>query len=266
MPFLIAASKTDVAARNIAEKLIQKYGFREISPTLYQSGNIQLAYIEERSIFSSGLDRKFKVDAIVFASKHRSESEAPTLTVHVPGNLTDDVRYGGRPKELAWAWGQRMRNALLKLHQLKPSLKYDYKVSLEATHHGPTEFEIPVWFVEIGSTQKFWIDNEAGVAVAEAIWASLTYPLNGKPSVGFGGGHYAPNFTKLTLNDEFAVGHIMPKYTLESFDGRMVAETFKKTFDKCETAIIDWKGLKGVQRQHLLEFLEKMHIKEVVRG
>lgn len=266
MSFLIVASKLDTAAKNIAEKLIQKYSFRQISPELYQTGSVQLTYIEGESIFSSELDRKFKVDAIIFASRHSSISEEPTLTVHVPGNFTEETSHGGEPKKLAWAWCQRMRNALLKLAELKPTLKNDYKISLEVTHHGPTDFEVPVWFVEIGSTKKFWVDDDAGAVVADAIWASLTYPLKGKSSVGFGGGHYAPKFTKLTLNGEFAVGHIMPKYSLEAFDERMAAEAFKKTFDRCETAIIDWKGMKGSQRQLLLSVLERLNIKEIVKA
>ncbi len=266
MSFLIIVSKLDIAGKNIAEKLMQRYRFKQVNRDLYRSGDIQLIYLEGKSIFLSGLDEKFNVDAIVFASKHSSESEEPTLTVHVPGNFSDDTSYGGRPKELAWAWAQRMRNALLKLAELKSSLSNDYKISLEATHHGPTDFRIPVWFVEIGSSEKFWVDDEAGTAIADAIWASLTHPLKGKPSVGFGGGHYAPKFTRLTLNGEFAVGHIMPKYSLEKLNEKMIAEAFRKTFDKCETAIIDWKGMKGYQRQLLLEMLEKMAIKEIVKA
>ena len=265
MAFLIAVSKLDIAAKNIADKIIQNYNLNEISPDLYRTGNVQLTYLESSSIFSSKLDKKLQTDAIIFASKHRSESQEPTLTVHVPGNLTDDISYGGQPRELAWAWCQRMRNALLKLNELKSTLKNDYKISYEATHHGPTDFEIPVWFVEIGSNEIFWRDEEAGTAVAEAIWASLTNPLQGKPSVGFGGGHYASKFTRLTLEGEFAFGHIMPKYALENLSEEMITDVFKKTFEKCETAILDWKGMKGGQRQKLLNMLENMKIKEIIK-
>ena len=45
----------------------------------------------------------------------------------------------------------------------------------------------------------------------------------------------------------------------------MITDAFKKTFEKCETAIIDWKGMKGGQRQKLLNILENMKIKEIMK-
>jgi len=41
-----------------------------------------------------------------------------------------------------------------------------YTVTLEATHHGPTDMEVSVMFVEIGSSMEHWIDQRAGEAAA----------------------------------------------------------------------------------------------------
>lgn len=263
--FLIIASKLDKAALNIAEKLREKYRFKELNENFYFQSNVQLAYTEVEGIKTSNLPTIDRLEGIVFASKHRSESEEPTLTVHVPGNPLQDTFMGGEPKQLALAWPQRMRNAILKLIEAQSKLTIKYKVSLEATHHGPTNLDVPVWFVEIGSSEKYWNDSEAGLTVAEAIWASITQPPSGKCAVGFGGGHYAPKHTEKVINENFAIGHIFAKYVLDKIDIKMIAQAFSKNKGKCETAIIDWKGMKGEQRRILLEALTKIGINEIIK-
>ena len=271
MTYLIAASRFDPAALNIADKLITRYGFKAVGRyagggEVYQQDDIQLIYLDVDSVKVVDFEEVSNVEAVVFASRHRSESGEPTLTVHVPGNLTSEANYGGRPRELAWAWPQRMKNALRKLMALRGTLKTDYRVSLEATHHGPTALRAPVWFVEIGSSERYWGDEEAGAVVAEAIWASLTEKPEGRGCVGFGGGHYSPKHTHLCLESDLAIGHIVPKYLLDSVDSATLTEAFKKTWGGCNTAVIDWKGLKGSQRERLLAVLRKEEIAEVVKA
>ena len=45
---------------------------------------------------------------------------------------------------------------------------HDYKVTMEATHHGPL-IEKPCIFIEIGSTEAEWTDRIAGFVVAKTI-------------------------------------------------------------------------------------------------
>lgn len=272
MTFLIAASICDAAALNIAGKLIDRYGFEKAEQyqnpavaEVYSRNNILLAYIKEDSINASRLDRAFEVEGIVFASRHKSESSEPTLTVHVSGNPTSQASHGGRPQELAWAWPQRMRNALIKLEEAGGRLSQRYRVSMEATHHGPTELRVPTWFVEIGSSERYWNDDEAGMAVADAIWASLTQPLNGKSAVGFGGGHYAPKHTKYCIKGDLAIGHILPKYVFGNLKREVIAQTSAKTVGGCRVAVIDWKGIRGAERRTLLQTLEELGVEEVAR-
>jgi len=266
MTILVAAYKDDPAAVNIANKLIEKYSFCETEETsagkpIYRKNELQLAYLEVDDVFADNLDRRFHVDAIIFASRHKSESGEPTLTTHISGNLTSEARFGGKPKRLALAHPHMMKAALRGLKSAQEKLGLDqYVVSLEATHHGPTELQVPSIFVEIGSSEKQWSDTLAAEAVAEAIYTCATKPALGEPSVGFGGGHYSMKHTEANLGEEFAVGHILPKYFFNCFDPSMVWLAFERTNGRCTTAIIDWKGVHGPERRKLVELLESRDV------
>ena len=265
--FLIVASRRDPASLNIADKLLKFYGFKPsnlIGETeIYEAGNVKLAIISEEEVYAENLHEVFPdAEAIVFASRHASESREPTLTVHVPGNLTAENLHGGKPKELAYADPQRMALALRKLIEEAPA---GFRVSLEATHHGPSSLPVPVWFVEIGSSLTQWENPEAGAAVAKAIWNSISGEPSGIGAVGFGGSHYAPKHTKVSLEGRYVVGHIFPKYVL---DAEIDVEVLRQAINKTRNfgaAIIDWKGVKGETRRRLLGALEGLGVKEVVR-
>ena len=199
---------------------------------------------------------------MIFASRHQSESGEPTLTVHVPGNVVNKADFGGRPGSLAWAHPQRMKAALIALRQAKDEFGLtEYSVFLEVTHHGPTELTIPAMFIEIGSSESQWTEEKAGYAVAKAIWAGSTKPIDSQGCVGFGGGHYATKHTKITLEEDIAVGHIFSKYAfIEGFEPRLIETSFRKTYGGCKLAAIDWKGVRGDSRRRLIEVLTDLNI------
>jgi len=266
MTILIAAFKSDLAAANIADMLIKKYSFDETGESsagkpVYRKNELRLVYLEVDDIYADNLDQSFETDTIIFASRHKSESGEPTLTTHISGNLTSEARFGGKPKRLALAHANLMKAALIALKSAKERLGLArYLVSVEATHHGPTELRVPSIFVEIGSSEMQWRDEKAAEAVADAIYSSATKPASGKPAVGFGGGHYSPKHTQVNLAEEYAVGHILPKYYFDSFDPSMVQLAFDRTVGVCKTAIIDWKGVRGPERRRLVEFLDDRDI------
>lgn len=265
MTILIVACKSDMAAVNISERLINNHSFTETNENsagmpIYRSKDLQLVYLENDDIYADNLDQRFHADAIIFASRHRSESGKPTLTTHVSGNLTSEARFGGMPNRLALAHPNMMKTALETLQHAREKLQLDqYQVSLEATHHGPTELQVPSLFIEIGSSERQWRDTTAAEAVAEAIYACATKPATKEPAVGFGGGHYSPKLSKVSLEDEFAIGHILPKYFFDSLNTSMVQLAFERTFGRCVTAVIDWKGVRGSERKRLLETLEDLN-------
>jgi len=271
MTILIAASLIDPASLNIADKLIKEHGFKESERTfsgkpVYKKDDLLLAYLDVDDIYAEDVDKIFQAEEVIFASRHKSESGEPTLTVHVPGNIVNKADFGGRPGSLAWAHPQRMKAALLALKQAKDEFGLtEYSVSLEVTHHGPTELTIPAMFVEIGSSESRWIDENAGGAVAKAILAGGSKPIDSQSCVGFGGGHYATKHTKITLEEDVAIGHIFSKYAfIEGFEPSLIEASFRKTYGGCRLASIDWKGVRGDSRRRLIETLAELNI-EVIR-
>jgi len=261
MTVLIVASEKDRAGLNISSCLVRDYGFDK-SPefsdaSILQKGDILLTRTKEETIHLESLEQFPDATSVIFASRHTSEKGDPCLTVHCPGNVLDEAPYGGKPRSLALVEPNRMRAALLSLAESREELALPYLVSLEATHHGPTELPAPCMFVEIGSSAKQWEDPVAGKAVARAIWEAATSPANGTPAVGFGGGHYSWKHTDAVLRGRFACGHILSKYFFEGYDPAIVELAFRKTVGDCSYAVIDKKGVRGPERNTLVEFLRK---------
>lgn len=260
MTVLVVASERDQAALNIVSWLVREYGFDKSAeygdPRIMQKDDVMLAKVEEESIYADAVDSIGNPSVVIFASKHTSEKGQPCLTVHCTGNVLNEAPYGGKPRSLALAEPNRMRAALLSLSESREELGLPYLVSLEATHHGPTELRAPCMFAEIGSSLNEWKDPSAGKAVARAIWTAATSPSKGTLAVGFGGGHYSWKHTEAVVKGEFALGHILSKYFFENYDPSLVELAFRKTMGDCAHGIIDKKGIPGPQRRLLTEFLE----------
>jgi D-aminoacyl-tRNA deacylase len=261
MTILIVASEKDRAGLNIASRLARDYGFDKSpeysDPSILQKENILLTRTKDETIHLESIDPFPDTTSVIFASRHTSEKGDPCLTVHCTGNVLNEAPYGGQPRSLALVEPNRMRAALLSLSESREELGLSYLVSLEATHHGPTELPVPCMFVEIGSSAKQWEDPVAGKVVAHAIWTAANSPANGTPAVGFGGGHYSWKHTDAVVKDQFAFGHILSKYFFEGYDPAIVELAFRRTIGDCSYAVIDKKGVRGSERSTLVEFLTK---------
>jgi D-aminoacyl-tRNA deacylase len=232
---------------------------------MFRAEDVYLKHVSTEGIYTDRIEVGFKPDVIIFASRHRSESNEPALTAHWTGNPTARADLGGQPKSLSPTDPRRLRTALLALDSARERLKLNYAVTLEATHHGPTGLEAPTLFVELGSTELEWNDSVAGVAAAEAIWAAATdNQSNVKTAVGFGGGHYCNKQCKLLREEGIAFSHIFSKYFFDDYDPAMVQMAYDLTVGGCKTAVIDWKGIRGPERRRLLDDLERMNA-EIVR-
>jgi D-aminoacyl-tRNA deacylase len=266
LPVLIIASKRDPAAQNIARKLISAKNLHTVDShrELFQNGDVYLKHVETDGIFTDNLGVDFKPDAAIFVSRHRSESNEPALTVHWTGNTTGRADFGGKPRSLSPTDPPRLRSALLALDEAPRMMKLTYAVTLEATHHGPTELGVPTLFVELGSTEREWNDQEAAAVAGEAAWKAATRPITGKAAVGFGGGHYCNKQCNAIRNDGYSFSHIFSKYFFEDYDAETVRMAYDRTRGECRTAVIDWKGIRGPDRAQLLKILNEMNV-EIVR-
>ena len=267
MATLIIASRRDIAAQNIAKELARTHEFNPVKgeDSLLQHESVFLKHVESDGIHTNIITSPSPVDCVIFASRHRSESDEPTLTAHWTGNCTSHAEFGGKPKTLSYTDPRRLRTALLTLDKFRQAHKLNYAVSLEATHHGPTELEAPTMFVEVGSTEREWNDPQAVSAASEAIWTAATAPMQGIPAVGFGGGHYCNKQGAALRINGFAFSHIFSKYFFDEYDEQLVRIAFEKTLgERCHTAVLDWKGIRGPERRRLLDTLKENNI-DIVR-
>ena len=268
---VIVASKSDLASLNIAQNLLKHHSFSPVgppdrTPAIYRSQDTALVMVEKEGIYVRPEDLPVKASSILFASKHRSSTNTPALTVHATGNLNRTALYGGSPEEISWVEPFRIREALSALSSEANNSNLQIEVTMEATHHGPTSFPVPVCFIEIGSGPEQWSDPVLGRIAANAVMASATQTRSQKANaVGFGGTHYSDKLTRICTEGDYQIGHIVPRHAFDAqISDRMIQETFHKTVDLCKTAVVDWKGLKGEQRRALLDQLSSWDI-EVVR-
>ncbi|WXG40589.1 MAG: D-aminoacyl-tRNA deacylase [Candidatus Freyarchaeum deiterrae] len=260
---LIVSSILDAAGTNISKKLRELVDFTEAEAKDKEErrwvGEIAgkevfLVQCREGILYCNNLE-KLRPELIIFASRHSSATGERTLTVHVSGNF-GEAKYGGLPRTLSVAPPHHLKASLLKLFEMKNKLGLDYEVSQEQTHHGPTTL-CPSFFIEIGSSEKQWKDENAGSAVAQAIIDVLHLESkNWRVSAGFGGGHYAPKFSEINLNSDIAVGHIASKYAVPLLDELMFKQIVNKTLGELKFFIIDWKGVKSEERSQIIHFAE----------
>lgn len=245
---LIAFSREDIAGNNIVKILVENYGFEKRK-------DIRVIGFEESFLFKDRFD-EFEPEICIVASRHRSDSGKPTLTCHSTGNFgRADV--GGKEGQLAIAPALYLRQALLGLKRNVNDLPYE--ISLEVTHHGPSELPFPVLFIEVGSEEKQWRDMKACEVVAKTINELVEKePEKAPVAIGFGGPHYAPNFSKISEN--VALGHIAPKYAADFLNEGMIRQMMERTTPTPELAVIDWKGFRGAERSRIIESLDKLNI------
>jgi D-aminoacyl-tRNA deacylase len=258
MRFAIVYSKLNSAGINIVERL------RELAFT----PQFPIIELKKETIYSDDItEKKYpelrNIDFIIFASTHRSEKGNPSLSLHAPGNFRN-ADLGGKPGKICKTSAYVLKYLFQELNKNyeegKKYLSQEYQVTLEVTHHGPL-IDIPCCFIELGSTEKQWRDLDAAKIIAKTILSLQDYsnnPIdNWKAVIGIGGPHYAPNFNKIQLNTNYAIGHIIPEYALPLTEP-MLKEAEVKTIEQIKEVLIDWKGSGNSEsRQNIISLIEK---------
>jgi D-aminoacyl-tRNA deacylase len=279
MNIAIISYSKDKASINIKENLVNNFDFDEsdekfdnnnIFQTTIDNDIIKLYTINSEHIYTDGLDRKIDADLFIFISKHSAVEGRPSLTCHPIGNF-GKAEKGGREKTLCTAPSFFLKNILNELN--KNSDDADYDVTMEATHHGPF-LEKPILFVEIGSSEKEWEDQNAGSIIAKSLISTIKNNSNDNDSINknfneknnnyesvfvIGGSHYNHVATKAMLKTNFGVGHICAKYNLENLDESLIKQAMKKTIPEARFVLLDWKGL-GKEKKGIVDILERSNI------
>lgn len=213
-----------------------------------------VVYSFEKDVIFTPIE-KVKESKVIFLSKHASAAGTKSLTVHMIGNF-GDAKYGGRAMELCGTLPWVGANFLRSLNEKNISSglnKQGFVVSYEATHHGPFTNKQCV-FIELGSAPADWKNEAAAKVIAETVVESTMDRSPDRIVVGVGGGHYAPDFTKLVLRKPFAFGHMCPKHHLGDLTYALFMQMIKKS--RASEIILDWKGLKE-HKEKILEFCKK---------
>jgi D-aminoacyl-tRNA deacylase len=263
----ITLSLSDPAGQTMLP-IFEEKGFKETKlPFLYEKNDKVLITVqnlivpEERfkipetprpyPINYDDIAGRFNLEYIAVASRHWAQSGQPSLTTHPTGNFGKAI-YGGRNHELQYTAPNPMRNIYLHLFDNPPE---GFQISLEATHHSPTEFNTPMFFVEIGSREEKWRDVEVCEYLVDSILSGMDEDDTKPIAIGFGGGHYCPMFSEKI--NEYAMGHMAAKYAIDLLTDDLVEQMIRKSGEP-EIAFID--GLKGRQRRKVESLLEKTNI------
>jgi len=257
----ILNSSIDPAGKNIRsaiDRLIEENG--EKSFPLFNGNEITFHTIDERIINAKKTAVNPEADLVIVVSRHSSVNPVPVLTVHPAGNY-GIAQLGGNDYELGLAAPEWMKSILQNHARFVPE---GYRVSYEITHHGPTDFPMPFFFVEVGSTEKEWNDEAAYTAVAKSVlYANPSSPTI--PLIGFGGTHYAVRQTAIGLETKGALGHMMHTRDVAG----STAETVRQMQEKSGPAVaahVDRKALSKPEIAHIEEVLKSLGIPEITEG
>lgn len=251
---IILFTSENSASANIAAKLIAGHGFGEAEGGWERKG-VRLIDTKAPTVLDVPTD--FETDCLLVLSTHRSKVPGKMLTAHVPGNW-GDAGMGGRPRTLNIAAASRLKILLQELKKEGDGI--GWPVSLEADHHGPT-CGVPILFVEIGNGESEWVDEKAAEAVANAVARFLDRKNEAYETVfGVGGGHYPRTFTKLVLETPLAVGHILPKYAIESLDEGTFRQAMEKNVEKVSKVLVSRDETNAAQREKVGMLAEKFGI------
>jgi len=242
---LLVYYSDDPAAQNMVSELLKTVEWRREGDFLVH-GNLHLLEIGERVAYLERLEARNFGDfrSMIVLSRHASKSGNRIVTTHFTGKISeDDFRISIPAPQLQFSL----------MRGLSRRIPEDFLLSLECTHHGPYETDVPSLFVEIGSTESEWRNREVAHAVAKSI---LEMRIESPPltCVSFGGGHYAPRQTKILLSGASAFAHIIPNHLIEMLTRERIERLFEVSgTDFCH---LDRKSMNSKMRRALEELLE----------
>lgn len=253
----VAFSRKDPAGSGAARKLVEMLGARRAScgaPECYSSEEMLIAGFDEDVVELENIGEIPSVEAVIVMSRHSSEQAVKTLSVHHVGNPTDQT-FGGEPRRLGISYPAMSKALMLAYKKVQEELGLtDYRLTLEATHHGPTRPERPVVFIEIGSTEVEWRDDRAQRAMALAV--KIAVEMRGIECVratGIGGSHYPERFTRLHLESDICFGHILSRHSMAGgVDEDVLRQAIERSYPAPSQIILaEKKSMRREQREAL---------------
>ena len=228
---------------------------------IYRGKYFDLLIIPTPAIYADWLEEKFSYDGFIFLSKHAAESGVLALTCHSTGNFSE-AKFGGNNRQVAIPHPHIQKSYLQKLWQNRNDFS-KFQITIEATHHGPTDLNKPSIFIEIGTTEKQWNDSILCNSIAKIVVEIMKSEQKSNPiAICFGGTHYPDKFTQEVIHGKFALGTVIPKHALDFLDEELFSHILDRN-NMAKTALLDWDGL-GQNKQKVLDMLNNTNL-EVIR-
>lgn len=253
---ILVASTQDLASMTMTDYLLEHQSFRSDENKVFYSSsshpNVRIYISNKSTLYMEFLDEIFPdAKAFVFLSQHRSQSRTKALTCHFPGNFGLN-QFGGNFRELSIAYPSLQKYYMKRLIAQREMVA-DYQIVIESSHHGPTSLTKPPMFIEIGSTEIEWTDENACSIICEAILevAACDTIRCDKAAICLGGTHYPTKFSKLLIDSEYGIAAVAAKHDLNLIDKEMLDQMILKSVEKVGTLILDWKGL-GREKERIM--------------
>ncbi len=235
-----------------------------------ENNEIFLGLTDKPLVFLNDINFQEKIidpDILIIASRHVSKTERPAFLIHPTGVWNDNIAFGGSSRQLSYISAILLKAGYLSIKKtVKDSELSTFSSDLEVSHHGPTNLDKPLVFMELGSKLKEWNNIIAGKIIALSIMRSLIkyeklkLENSQEIGIGFGGTHYAPQFQKLIEKTNIAIAHICPKYFISSLNKDLIDQMIEKCIENVDYFIVDWKGLNSEDKKYLLPMLEEYDI------
>ncbi len=253
---LIVASRSDPASVKMLEYLTEKYTFSEKDGVL-NHGDFDLMVIEDRHIFHD-MSLSGKYDYVVVLSRHSSAADVKSLTAHPTGNFGPSADLGGKPRTVNISCPKVMSGTLRRMMESYSGGRFE--VTFEATHHGPI-FDIPNYYVEIGTTENEWNDPEALSTTVDSVMNPDVRDY--EAFVGVGGGHYAPKIKEYFRENSVNIGHIISKHDHDALEPWEIDMAVKRT-PGCKGFVMDKKGTRGNVRDMVKKYADENSLELIV--
>lgn len=209
---------------------------------------------EEARAFGVGFDE------VIVMSKHSAKSGTPALTVHPIGNYHEN-EFGGKAETLVPSASATMTDALRRIVSYNDM--EGTQTCFEVTHHGPW-LDIPTMYIEIGSDESNWGNEHAAEVLAHVI-SDLDPDYDDPVAVGLGGGHYAPRFTEVSLNNRVSFGHMIPNYQLEGRDDEDILRMLDSACEASGTKLVyvHRKSMKKPEERRMSDLISSAGFEQI---
>lgn len=249
---LLVAYRDDPAGYNMACCMSREMVLRD---GVFHGKYYDLVVIPTPAISADWLSGRYSYDGYVFLSKHAAVSGDLALTCHSTGNFSA-AEFGGSPRRVAVPMPHLQKTYLQRLKRHQSEFP-EFDVTIEATHHGPTDLDKPSIFIEIGTTEKQWTDIHLCQSISDIVHDALSSPIPDESPVAicFGGSHYPAKFNEELLSGRHALGTVIPKHAIDHLDSDLFSHIMAQNA-LATVALLDWKGMNSAHKHKVLNLLD----------